>query len=272
MNNIPVFSIVTISFNQARFLKRTIDSVLAQEGVDIEYIIVDAGSTDGSREIITAYKDRISKIVFENDRGAADGLNKGFSYATGDIYCYLNSDDTLNTGALRAALDAFENRRNVDVICGHAWVIDEHDKRIRRVWSDPYNFQAAAFGYSIQIQPSTFFRADAFRRVGGFNPENKSNWDGELMLDFAKAGLNISLLNSFMSNYRLHSSSITASGSEDRRISAWHTYRFRSIMGRDRSQFDRYRGIYWFLYRQFRNPAAFIERLLRGPIYKRFEK
>ena len=87
-------SIVTISFNQVEYLEETILSVLNQSHSDFEYIVVDPGSIDGSREIIERYRDKISKIIFERDIGAADGLNNGFKYATGDILCYLNSDDT----------------------------------------------------------------------------------------------------------------------------------------------------------------------------------
>ena len=93
------FSIVTISFNQARFLERAIVSVIEQKGVELEYIVVDPGSTDGSRDIIERHRDLIAHVVFEKDKGPADGLNKGFSHATGSIYGYLNADDVLEFGS-----------------------------------------------------------------------------------------------------------------------------------------------------------------------------
>src|SRR3546814_9345633 len=96
------FSVVTISYNQAKFLRRAIDSVLNQSGVDLEYIVVDPGSSDDSRAIIDSYGDRIGHRVYEPDQGPADGLNKGFAHATGDIYYYLNSDVTVELGALRS--------------------------------------------------------------------------------------------------------------------------------------------------------------------------
>ena len=92
-------SIVTISYNQAQFLERTILSVLDQDYPEIEYIVVDPGSTDGSREIIERYGSRISKVILRPDRGAADGLNSGFAEASGQILGFLNSDDTLLPGA-----------------------------------------------------------------------------------------------------------------------------------------------------------------------------
>ena len=86
-------SIVTISFNQAEFLERAIRSVIEQDYPDVEYIVVDPGSTDGSREIIEKYRSRISKVILEPDTGPANGLNKGFAAATGEIFGYINADD-----------------------------------------------------------------------------------------------------------------------------------------------------------------------------------
>jgi len=85
-------SIVTISYNQARFLEQAIRSVINQDYPDIEYIVVDPGSTDGSRGIIEKYQNRIDKIIFDPDEGPADGLNKGFAHATGDIFGFINAD------------------------------------------------------------------------------------------------------------------------------------------------------------------------------------
>ena len=87
------FSIVTISYNQVKYLKQCIESVLSQQNVDIEYIIVDPGSTDGSREIINSYQNIIK--IFKKDIGPADGLNNGFKIASGDYFGFINSDDFL---------------------------------------------------------------------------------------------------------------------------------------------------------------------------------
>ena len=106
-------SIVTISFNQAEFLERTIESVLAQDYPEIEYIVVDPGSTDGSREIIDRYRSRISKVILRPDRGAADGLNHGFAEATGEIFGFLNSDDLLLPGAASKAAGFFDKHQDV---------------------------------------------------------------------------------------------------------------------------------------------------------------
>ena len=105
---------------------------------------MDPGSTDNSREIIEHYGDRIGHIVFEKDQGPADGLNKGFAKATGEIFGYLNADDLLEPGALEKAGAFFERHPNVDVICGHCWITDPDDKRLRRAWSEPFTRLSSA--------------------------------------------------------------------------------------------------------------------------------
>ncbi len=262
-------SVVTISYNQAEFLERALNSVLNQKGVDIDYIVVDPGSTDGSRDIIERYRPRLSHVIFESDRGPSDGLNKGFAHATGDILCYLNSDDLFEDGAFAAAVREFEHRPETDVICGHGWIVDGDDRKIRKVWSDPYRPAAVAHGAAIQIQPSTFIRRSAFLKAGGFRASNRSNWDGELMLDLHLSGARIDVVDAFWSHYRLHETSITNSGSHDEKIRRWADHRFRRLAGRGRRPSDRWMTMYWKLWRQARNPAGFWERLRRGAIYRR---
>jgi glycosyltransferase involved in cell wall biosynthesis len=262
-------SVVTISFNQAEFLERAICSVLNQNGFEIEYIIVDPGSTDGSREVIERYRDRFAHVILEKDDGPADGLNKGFARASGDIYCYLNSDDEFEPGAFERILSFFTKNPDTDVVCGHAWVVDETGEKLRRVWSDPYNRVLSAYGAAIQIQPSTFIRARAFRKVGGFNPKDRTNWDGGLLCDLFIAGFRIAIINEFLSFYRVHRNSITGGGVAQERLELSARMRFRKLMGRDREQKDRYWVLFFRIVRQFRHPRASLERFLRGPVYRR---
>src|SRR5450432_4773126 len=99
-------SIVTISYNQAQYLEEAIVSVLEQDYPSIEYIVVDPGSTDGSRQIIERYRSRIGKVILDPDKGPADGLNHGFDAATGSVFAYLNADDVLLPGAVSSAVKA----------------------------------------------------------------------------------------------------------------------------------------------------------------------
>ena len=117
-------SIVTISYNQAEFLEKAIRSVIEQDYDDIEYIIVDPGSTDGSRDIIERYRSKIAKVIFEPDDGPADGLNKGFAHATGNLCGYLNADDAYLPGSISRVVAAFRCMPEADVICGHGYMVD----------------------------------------------------------------------------------------------------------------------------------------------------
>jgi len=205
-------SIVTISFNHVEFIEQCILSVLNQDYHNIEYIIVDPGSTDGSREIINKYQHKISKIIFDPDDGPADGLNKGFNLATGDIFYFLNSDDVLEPNVIKKIVKYFYINPEVDVVSGHSWIIDSCGNRLRRFYSDRFSLKMAACEASIISQASTFFRAENFRNVNGFNSLNRIAWDGELFVDMALDGARFSIINDFLSGFRVHKKAITGSG------------------------------------------------------------
>ena len=265
----PVFSIVTISYNQAEFLPRTIESVVTQAGPSIEYIVCDPGSTDGSRAIIDSYGERIARRLYAKDRGPADGLNQGFAVATGRIFGYLNSDDTLLPGALAKVAAYFDARPEVDVVTGHGLVIDRQDRVLRKVWSEPFGRRMVAYGASVQVQPSTFIRAEAFRRSGGFNIANRSTWDGELLVALYQSGATIRVMDAMLSCYRLHATSITNSGSEVSGAAIAHDARFRRLMGRGMRASDFPLGRALRLYKHLRQPLATVERLRNGRIFMR---
>ena len=204
-------TIVTISFNQHKFIAETIKSVIAQDYPNIEYIIIDAGSTDGSREIINRYSNNIHKIVFEPDQGPSDGLNKGFKYATGDIFGFLNSDDTLEPGALKSAVSQF-NKYSCDVVYGNGFVIDEFGNKRKKIFSDKFSLNKYANNAFNFVQASFFFKRESFESTGGFNKDNRTCWDGELLVDIALAGCQIKRINKFWSNFRLYDNSISGSG------------------------------------------------------------
>jgi glycosyltransferase involved in cell wall biosynthesis len=258
-------SIVTISFNQAEFLERAIRSVVDQDYPDIEYIVLDPGSTDGSREIIERYRSRMSRLICEPDRGPADGLNKGFRYATGDIFGFLNSDDVLLPGAVRSAV-AFLNSNDVDVVSAHATIIDAEDRQLRMAYSEPFSLKMFAYGACVLVQPSTFFRREVFERVQGFNVENKATWDGELWVDMALSGARFALADKVWSGFRLHTQSITSSKKLQQREQEDFQRMFRKILGRDSSGTDRLVAHVCRVRKHLRSPRALYERIVRGPI------
>jgi glycosyltransferase involved in cell wall biosynthesis len=205
--------IITISYNQANYLVEAIESVQVADPQRLDYVIVDAGSTDGSREIIERYRRRFSRIIFEPDEGPADGLNKGFAATTADILGYLNSDDRLAPGALDHVLRYFERHPEVDVLCGAIRIIDENgEARIRRRTPDRIDLRRYAYESCFFWQQATFFRRDAFLKTQGFNLASKTAWDGELVVDMALAGCRFAYTNKLLGDFRIYSDSITGSG------------------------------------------------------------
>ncbi len=234
-------SLVTISFNQARFLESAIESVLNQDYPELEYIVVDPGSTDSSREVIERYRDRIAHIILEPDNGPADGLNKGFARATGQIFGYLNSDDALLPGTLIRVAASFRSFPRADLIYGHGYVVDASGQRLRRFRSDRFSLRRSAYGNSIIMQQAAFWRREVFEQAGGFNAANRLSWDGEFWIDLALAKKRIQRVDEYWACFRAHEQSITHKfhggaelspfGREQRRL-------FEKAMGRPRKAGD----------------------------------
>lgn len=205
-------SIVTISFNQGAFLKECIDSVAAQDYDEFEHIVVDAGSVDGSISIINDNRKNFSHLVLGPDRGPADGLNKGFALATGDIFGYINADDILLPRALSKVANCFAERNQTDVLQGHSYRIGKDGRYIRKLYSSLFSPYRFAVGAARVLQPSTFFRAEIFRKTGGFNISNRTCWDSELMLALHSAGGHFQVVNLYLAGFRVHDRSITGTG------------------------------------------------------------
>jgi glycosyltransferase involved in cell wall biosynthesis len=256
-------SVVTISYNQATFLERAIRSVLSQSGVEFEYIIVDPGSTDNSREKIVHFGSAISKIIFERDDGPADGLNVGFRHATGDIFAFLNSDDEFLPGAFETIVREFERRPHADFLSGCGYFIDEFGSRRGRIVPTPLSVADYAYGSSTIFQQGTFFRRHCFERVGGFNAENKTCWDGELFLDFIRAGLRQEIVYENLACFRIHGSSITGSGRLAEQYAKDNQRLFAKALGRDPGTADTLISAGFRCTKLLRNPRYVVERLLR---------
>ncbi len=214
------FSIVTLSFNQARFLEQAILSVITQDYSNIEYILVDPGSTDGSRKIIESYRDKIAKIIYDPDIGPADGLNKGFSHATGDIYGYLNADDYYEKGAFTVVEDIFNHVPEIDVVTGAIRIVDGvGNARKRKRIPDEFNLENIAEGICWIGQQATFFKNTSFGNPVCFNVANNTCWDAEFLVDLGLNNMNFGRIMKVLGCFRIHDDSIT--GSNDN-ISAYH--------------------------------------------------
>jgi glycosyltransferase involved in cell wall biosynthesis len=165
-SSLPLVSIITPSYNQARFLEATIRSVLDQDYPRLEYIVVDGGSTDGSLEILRRYESRLAAWVSEPDRGQTDAINKGFALATGDILAYLNSDDTYSAGAVAEAVAYLQAHPEVGMVHGRAVYIDADGRPVARFPSAPTNHRDLRRGAPRIAQQAAFFRAAVWKMVG----------------------------------------------------------------------------------------------------------
>lgn len=201
--NPPKVSIVTPSFNQARFLEQTILSVLGQDYPYLEYIIVDGGSTDGSLEIIRKYADRLAWWVSEGDRGQTDAINKGFARASGDILAWINSDDTYQPGTVAQAAAYLQAHPDVGLVYGDADLINEDGAVIGRFPARQTSYEQLLRGYVHVPQQAAFFRAELWRRVGPLDPGFFFAMDYDLWVRLAKIS-QIVYLPGLWANFRLH--------------------------------------------------------------------
>jgi len=196
----PKLTVITPSFNQGEFIERTIQSVLDQGYPDLEYVIVDGGSTDGTLDVIRRYEDHLTWWVSESDEGQTDAINKGIERTSGEIVAYLNSDDYYLPGALAKAIDALEstNRRWV---AGAALDLDEHDRPAGTPGTDrrglirathPIAWEGRPRGRQWWLvwpwhvpQPSVFWRRELFDEHGVFRRDMHFAFDAEFMIRLA---------------------------------------------------------------------------------------
>jgi glycosyltransferase involved in cell wall biosynthesis len=213
-HGLPTISIVTISFNQARYLGECVESVLSQRSQGVEYIVVDPGSSDGSRDILNARATEIDHLVLEPDNGPADGLNSGFSCAGGDILGYVNADDRLVPGAIEYVRQYFARNPEIDVLCGAIRIIDEEGRpSLRGRVADRFDVRRYAARLCLVAQQGTFFRRSVFETVGGFNVANRVAWDGELLADMALVDARFARVRKVLGDFRVYRGTISSSGS-----------------------------------------------------------
>jgi glycosyltransferase involved in cell wall biosynthesis len=180
-------SIVTPSYNQARYLETTIQSVLAQDYARIEYIVVDGGSTDRSVELIKKYQSRFAYWVSEKDNGQADAINKGLARAGGEILAWLNSDDYYLPNAISAAVKIFEENPDVVMLYGDMLAVDELGQTTNLLKYKQLTLEDLLC-FQIIGQPAVFFRRTVYEKTGGLDSTFHFLLDHHLWIRFAQRG------------------------------------------------------------------------------------
>ncbi len=206
----PCVSIVTPSYNQGRFIEETIRSVLLQGYPDVEYLIIDGGSTDESISIIHKYADWLSYWASEPDMGQSDAINKGFRRARGEIVAWLNSDDTYVPGAIRAAVDFLVLHPNVAMVYGDYNLIDEHSKLLFSLKSRDFDLAKELSFPNLIPQPTVFFRRTVLEKVGYLNTSLHFAFDYDFWI---RAGLQFRIhrIPGIVANFRTHTESKSVS-------------------------------------------------------------
>lgn len=178
-------SVITVVLNNQAYVKDAIASVLSQTYSDIEYIVIDGGSSDGSMQIIHSFEERISKVISEPDEGIYDAMNKGLSLATGDVVGFLNADDFYaHPNVIEHVANAFKSMEVEALYADLDYVSRNDKKKVLREWrSGVYNKDSFYKGW-MPPHPTFFVRREVYRRYGGYNTQLVSTADYELMLRF----------------------------------------------------------------------------------------
>jgi glycosyltransferase involved in cell wall biosynthesis len=207
--DLPSITIVTPSFQQVRYLERTIQSVLGQDYPNLEYLVMDGGSTDGSVEILKRYEGRCV-WTSEKDAGQSDAVNKGLARAKGEIVGWLNSDDTLAPGALLRIGGYYRDHPDAEFLYGHVNLIDADDRILTRLFAVPTNSdELIRFNRNLFSQPGTTWRRRLQERIGTLDPSLHMTMDCDFYIRAAKA-TRLHFIPHHLANLRIHGESKTS--------------------------------------------------------------
>lgn len=205
---LPKISVITPSYNQANFIEQTIKSVLDQNYPNLEYIIMDGGSTDGTLEILKKYD---TKIIWksEKDEGQADAINKGLRLATGEIVAYINSDDTYEAETLKRIGEFFKENPRTMWVCGKCRITKENGREFYRPITWFKNFWLKRYGYAKLLamnfvsQPAVFWRRELIERIGFLNCSLDFAFDYEYWIRIGKKH-KPAIIDDYLANFRIH--------------------------------------------------------------------
>lgn len=208
----PKLTVVTPSYNQAAYLERTILSVLNQQYPNLEYFVMDGGSTDGSVEIIKKYEPFLAGWVSEKDRGQTDAINKGFRRATGNFVAFQNSDDVFAPGALASVANAWRQHPDTDVFFGDMYIIDEHDVITEELRVPPFCVECQLYEGMQIFNQSLFIRRERLEQFGLLDETLRFAIDYEVVTRLSvQPGVQFRHLNDFWGGFRLQPDAKTSS-------------------------------------------------------------
>ena len=224
---LPKITIVTPSYNQGDYLEQAICSVLSQGYSRLQYMVIDGGSTDCSRDVIDRYSSKLDYWISERDQGQSDALRRGFSRATGDLLGWLNSDDFLHPGALRRLGEAYADNPGF-IIAGNVSVFTEgryqETRVIRQRHLNAHDMVAGWTGRALYSQPGVFFPKDAYIQSGGIDDSLNWGMDRDLMIRMLRSHP-VAYVNEIVAYARLHPDSKTCAQAGDQIAEAYRVYR-----------------------------------------------
>jgi glycosyltransferase involved in cell wall biosynthesis len=176
-------SVITVCYNSARTLERSLQSVAQQDWSEVEHIVIDGVSTDGTIEILERFRSRLSYLVSEPDNGIYDAMNKGLAHATGDVICFLNADDQYASTNVLSKVASQIRDHNIDALIGDVSFFHQENlsRTVRRYRSDRFSPERLAWGW-MPAHPALFLRKEVVRRVGLFRIDYRIAGDFEFIV------------------------------------------------------------------------------------------